>query len=83
MGGVLDHSITMVTDGFETIDSHGVDITVWTDTEDFSAMGYIVDQLDSLINEWFPGEGNVGEWQWWSVSSEDVPIKHHLHNIVS
>ena len=33
----------------------GVDITVWSSSGDFSAIGFIVDQLDSLIDEWFPG----------------------------
>lgn len=37
----------------------GVDITVWSKSGDFSAMGYIVDQLDSLIDEWFPGKLTV------------------------
>ena len=34
----------------------GVDITVWANNEDFSAIGYVVDQMDSLIDEWFPGK---------------------------
>ena len=37
----------------------GVDITVWSNCGDFSAMGYVVDQLDSLIDEWFPGTLSV------------------------
>ena len=52
----VDPSINLVADNFDASDSHGVNITVWTNSEDFSAMGYVVDQLDSLIDEWFPGE---------------------------
>ena len=33
----------------------GVAITVWSLEEDFSVMGFIVDHLDMLITEWYPG----------------------------
>ena len=56
---LVNPNIDLVADNFEASDSHGVDITVWTQCEDFSAMGYIIDQLDSLINERFPG-GEAG-----------------------
>ena len=56
--------ISGVAVNFDAADSHGVDIKVQTTTQDFSAMGYIVDQLDSLIDEWFPGEEAGREWLW-------------------
>ncbi|XP_077988443.1 leucine-rich repeat serine/threonine-protein kinase 1-like [Glandiceps talaboti] len=33
----------------------GINITVASSSGDFSALGFIVDQIDSLITEWFPG----------------------------
>ena len=58
----MDSSVKLVDDKPSlTADiNQGVDITVWSQTGDFSAMGYIVDQLDSLIDEWFPGNRNQG-----------------------
>ena len=44
--------------GNETTDvseSEGVDIVVYSSTYDFTWMGYLVDQVDNLLNEWFPG----------------------------
>ena len=40
----------------------GVAITVWSEQGDFAAVGFIVDQIDALISEWYPGEFlNVGK----------------------
>lgn len=52
----------------------GVDITVWSKSGDFSAMGYIVDQLDSLIDEWFPGKFNYT-----SSKSTSIVIKFSVN----
>ena len=35
---------------------NGVAITVWSEQHDFAAIGFIVDQIDALISEWYPGE---------------------------
>ncbi|XP_066918410.1 leucine-rich repeat serine/threonine-protein kinase 1-like isoform X2 [Clytia hemisphaerica] len=37
----------------------GVSITVWSLEQDFSVMGFIVDHLDMLITEWYPGLEDV------------------------
>lgn len=34
----------------------GAAITVWSTDRDFSVMGFIVDHLDMLITEWYPGK---------------------------
>ena len=34
----------------------GIAITVWSEQNDFAAIGFIVDQIDALITEWYPGK---------------------------
>lgn len=35
---------------------NGIAITVWSEQRDFSSLGFIVDQVDALISEWYPGK---------------------------
>lgn len=40
---------------YENYSNEGVAISVWSKEQDFSVMGFIVDHLDMLITEWYPG----------------------------
>nr|XP_002736404.1 PREDICTED: leucine-rich repeat serine/threonine-protein kinase 1-like [Saccoglossus kowalevskii] len=47
---------TLPTAGHLNIGGHqGINITVASQWKDYTAMGFIVDQIDALITEWFPG----------------------------
>ncbi|XP_028406855.1 leucine-rich repeat serine/threonine-protein kinase 1-like [Dendronephthya gigantea] len=36
-------------------DIEGVKVTVWSEEKDFSVLGFVTDQVNSLITEWYPG----------------------------
>ena len=36
-------------------DIEGVMVTVWSAAKDFSVLGFVTDQINSLITEWYPG----------------------------
>ena len=36
-------------------DIEGVKVTVWSEEKDFSVLGFVTDQVNSLISEWYPG----------------------------
>lgn len=47
---------------YENYSNEGVAISVWSKEQDFSVMGFIVDHLDMLITEWYPGLEDVDEY---------------------
>lgn len=54
----FDKSTAMVGDGVPEAGSRelqGLELTVWSTSNDYSMVGYLVDQIESLIDEWFPG----------------------------
>lgn len=54
----FDKSTAMVGDGVPEAgprELQGLELTVWSTSDDYSIVGYIVDQIESLIDEWFPG----------------------------
>ena len=54
----FDKSTALVGDGVPEagpMELQGLELTVWSSNNDFSMVGYIVDQIESLIDEWFPG----------------------------
>ncbi len=40
-------------------DIEGVMVTVWSAEKDFSVLGFVTDQVNSLISEWYPGTNKV------------------------
>uniref|UniRef100_A0A7M5VAP0 non-specific serine/threonine protein kinase n=1 Tax=Clytia hemisphaerica TaxID=252671 RepID=A0A7M5VAP0_9CNID len=42
--------------------NQGVSITVWSKTKDFSVMGFIVDHMEMLITEWYPGLEGINDY---------------------
>ena len=36
-------------------------VTVWSVEGDFSVLGFVTDQINSLISEWYPGKQEVSQ----------------------
>ena len=56
----------------------GIAITVWSEQNDFAAIGFIVDQIDALITEWYPGEYESRNFSFLSVYSSLVSKREKI-----
>lgn len=52
------------TTGLTSESKQGILITVQSSCNDYSAMSYIIDEIDDIINDMYPGEA----WLCWVIS---------------